>query len=247
MVSAPTKCAPRCAACAASALPAPAPATSGITRVTSVAGVPLTIAFLAVVIGIARPQPRGGRSDSRLAARRRSLMLLFIINMAYHMWIGMQEIILDYVHEDKLKLLCSDGKHVLRLRRWPRFLLRHPEAFVRSLSHGEQWKMDRRASSTAAPIRSKTTATTSLSSAPAARACARWSAAGSRPAHRLHHQSVSDPLAHRRGAGRHRRRARQYGRGRLALAHVRHGQGRRLARRPGRDRISVPQRAGRRV
>ncbi len=40
------------------------------------------------------------------------------------------------------------------------------------------------------------------------------------------------------------RRARQYGRGRLALAHVRHRQGLRLARRPGRDRISVPQRAG---
>ena len=54
---------------------------------------------------------------------------------------------------------------------------------------------------------------------------------------RLHHQGVPDPLAHRRGAGRHRRRARQHGRGRLALAHVRHRQGRRLARRPGRHRI----------
>jgi succinate dehydrogenase / fumarate reductase membrane anchor subunit len=32
-------------------------------------------------------------------------MLLFIVNMAYHMWIGMQEIIIDYVHEDKLKLV----------------------------------------------------------------------------------------------------------------------------------------------
>ena len=31
-------------------------------------------------------------------------MLLFIINTVYHMWIGMQEIIVDYVHEDKLKL-----------------------------------------------------------------------------------------------------------------------------------------------
>ena len=67
------------------------------------------------------------------------------------------------------------------------------------------------------------------------------------PAHRLHHQGVPDALAHRRGAGRHRGRARQHGRGRLALAHVRHRQGRRLARRPGHDRIHVPQRAGRRV
>ena len=32
-------------------------------------------------------------------------MLLFILNTAYHMWIGMQEIILDYVHEDTLKML----------------------------------------------------------------------------------------------------------------------------------------------
>ena len=63
---------------------------------------------------------------------------------------------------------------------------------------------------------------------------------------RLHHQGVPDPLAHRRGAGRHLRRARQHGRGRLALAHVRHRQGLRLARRPGRHRISVPQRARRR-
>ena len=62
---------------------------------------------------------------------------------------------------------------------------------------------------------------------------------------RLHHQGVPDPLAHRRGAGRHRRLARQHGRGRLALAHVRHRQGRRLARRPGRDRIPVPRGAGR--
>ena len=33
------------------------------------------------------------------------IMLLFIINTVYHMWIGMQEIVLDYVHEDKLKLV----------------------------------------------------------------------------------------------------------------------------------------------
>ena len=65
--------------------------------------------------------------------------------------------------------------------------------------------------------------------------------------HRLHHQGVPDPLAHRGGAGRHRGLARQHGRGRLALAHVRHRQGRRLARRPGRHRIHVPQRAGRRL
>ena len=32
------------------------------------------------------------------------LMLLFLASGAYHMWIGMQEIILDYVHDDLPKL-----------------------------------------------------------------------------------------------------------------------------------------------
>ena len=32
------------------------------------------------------------------------LMLLFIINTAYHMWIGMQEILLDYFHDEYIKL-----------------------------------------------------------------------------------------------------------------------------------------------
>ena len=63
------------------------------------------------------------------------------------------------------------------------------------------------------------------------------------PAHRLHHQGVSDPLAYGRGARRHLGGARQHAPGRLALAHVRHRQGVGLARRPGRDRIHGAQRA----
>ena len=66
-----------------------------------------------------------------------------------------------------------------------------------------------------------------------------------RAAHRLHHQGVPDPLAYGRGAGRHLGLARQYGAGRLALAHVRHRQGVGLAGRPGRHRIPMPQRARR--
>ena len=54
-------------------------------------------------------------------------------------------------------------------------------------------------------------------------------------------QGISDALAHGRGAGRRRGVARQRRRGQLALAHVRHGQGLRLPRRPGRDRVHVPQ------
>ena len=61
-----------------------------------------------------------------------------------------------------------------------------------------------------------------------------------RPVGRGAVEGVPDALAHGRRAGRHRRRARQHVRGQLALAHVRHDQGLRLARRPGRDRVHVP-------
>ena len=72
-------------------------------RVTSVAGIPLTIALIVIVIALL------GRSHAAAVQILGSpivaiIMLLYIINTAYHMWIGMQEIILDYVHDDKLKL-----------------------------------------------------------------------------------------------------------------------------------------------
>jgi succinate dehydrogenase / fumarate reductase membrane anchor subunit len=73
-------------------------------RVTSVAGIPLTIVFLIVVVAlVGRSHATAGQTlGSPLVA---IAMLLFIINAAYHMWIGMQEIILDYVHDEKWKLL----------------------------------------------------------------------------------------------------------------------------------------------
>jgi succinate dehydrogenase / fumarate reductase, membrane anchor subunit len=72
-------------------------------RITSVAGIPLCIAAIVIVIGLL------GRSHAAVVQILGSplvaiIMLLFIINTVYHMWIGMQEIIIDYVHEDKLKL-----------------------------------------------------------------------------------------------------------------------------------------------
>lgn len=74
-------------------------------RVTSVAGIPLTIALVVIITALL------GRSHAAVVQILGSpvvaiIMLLFIVNSAYHMWIGMQEIILDYVHEDKLKLLA---------------------------------------------------------------------------------------------------------------------------------------------
>ena len=75
-----------------------------LQRVTSVAGVPLSGALVVIIIALL------GRSHAAVVQILGSpivaiIMLLFIINSAYHMWIGMQEIILDYVHEDKLKLV----------------------------------------------------------------------------------------------------------------------------------------------
>ena len=73
-------------------------------RVTSVAGIPLTIAFVVIIIALL------GRSHAAVVQILGSpivaiIMLLFIINTTYHMWIGMQEIILDYVHDDLPKFL----------------------------------------------------------------------------------------------------------------------------------------------
>jgi succinate dehydrogenase / fumarate reductase membrane anchor subunit len=73
-------------------------------RITSVAGVPLTIAAVIIVVALL------GRSHAAVVQILGSplvavIMLLFILNSVYHMWIGMQEIIVDYVHEDGPKFV----------------------------------------------------------------------------------------------------------------------------------------------
>ncbi|HXD45757.1 MAG TPA: succinate dehydrogenase, hydrophobic membrane anchor protein [Pseudolabrys sp.] len=77
-------------------------------RVTSAAGIPLSIAFIVIVIALI------GRSHAAVVQILGSplvavILLLFIVNTLYHMWIGMQEIVLDYVHDDKLKILALLG------------------------------------------------------------------------------------------------------------------------------------------
>jgi len=72
-------------------------------RVTSVAGIPLVIAFVVIVASLL------GRNHAAVVQILGSpvvaiIMLLFIINTAYHMWIGMQEILLDYFHDEYIKL-----------------------------------------------------------------------------------------------------------------------------------------------
>ena len=71
-------------------------------RLTSIAAIPLTIAFIIIVISLI------GRNHAAAVQILGSplvaiLMLLFIITTVYHMWIGMQEIIVDYVHDEVMR------------------------------------------------------------------------------------------------------------------------------------------------
>jgi succinate dehydrogenase / fumarate reductase, membrane anchor subunit len=77
-------------------------------RLTSVAGIPLTIAFIVIVIALL------GRNHAAAVQILGSplvaiVMLLFIINTVYHMCIGMQEIIIDYVRNDLTKFIVLMG------------------------------------------------------------------------------------------------------------------------------------------
>ena len=72
-------------------------------RVTSVALVPLTIAFVVIVIALM------GRNHAAVVQILGSplvaiLMLSFVLASTYHMRLGMQEIIVDYVHDELWKL-----------------------------------------------------------------------------------------------------------------------------------------------
>jgi succinate dehydrogenase / fumarate reductase, membrane anchor subunit len=74
-------------------------------RLTAVAAVPLTIAFIVIVIALL------GRNHAAAVQILGSplvaiVMLLFILTTVYHMCIGMQEIIVDYVHDDLMKFLA---------------------------------------------------------------------------------------------------------------------------------------------
>ncbi|HEY0439129.1 MAG TPA: succinate dehydrogenase, hydrophobic membrane anchor protein [Xanthobacteraceae bacterium] len=72
-------------------------------RLTSVAAIPLTIAFLAIMISLV------GRNHAAAVQILASplvaiTMLLFVLNTVYHMWLGMQVVIEDYVHHEIGKL-----------------------------------------------------------------------------------------------------------------------------------------------
>jgi succinate dehydrogenase / fumarate reductase membrane anchor subunit len=71
-------------------------------RLTSVANVPLTITAIVIVLGLL------GRNHAAVVQILGStlvaiIMLLFVISSVYHMWLGMQVIIEDYVHDEIAK------------------------------------------------------------------------------------------------------------------------------------------------
>ena len=72
-------------------------------RLTAVANIPLSLAGIVIVIGLL------GRSHATVVQILGSpvvaiLMLLFILSLTWHMRIGMQVVIEDYVHEERSKL-----------------------------------------------------------------------------------------------------------------------------------------------
>jgi len=77
-------------------------------RVTSVALIPLTIGVIAIIFSLL------GRNHAAVIQILASplvgiIMLLFIGTSAYHMKLGMQVIIEDYVHDEVPKLLLLIG------------------------------------------------------------------------------------------------------------------------------------------
>ena len=77
-------------------------------RLTAAANVPLTIAFVVIVVSLL------GRNHAAAVQIIGSpvvaiIMLLFIVSVTIHMRIGMQVIIEDYVHQDLPKLLLLIG------------------------------------------------------------------------------------------------------------------------------------------
>jgi succinate dehydrogenase / fumarate reductase, membrane anchor subunit len=72
-------------------------------RLTAVANVPLTIAFVFIVVGLL------GRNHAAVVQILGSplvavILLLLILSITTHMRIGMQVIIEDYVHDERAKL-----------------------------------------------------------------------------------------------------------------------------------------------
>ena len=77
-------------------------------RLTAVANVPLVIAFVVILVSLI------GRNHAAVVQIIGSppvaiIMLLFIMSITYHMWLGMQVIIEDYVHHEGHRIALLIG------------------------------------------------------------------------------------------------------------------------------------------
>ena len=74
-------------------------------RVTAIANIPLTIGFVIVVISLL------GADHAAVAARLGHpiiaiMLLAFVVSITWHMRLGMQVVIEDYVHSEGWKIAC---------------------------------------------------------------------------------------------------------------------------------------------
>ncbi|NNE24474.1 MAG: succinate dehydrogenase, hydrophobic membrane anchor protein [Rhizobiales bacterium] len=74
-------------------------------RVTAIANIPLTIGFIIVLVSLI------GADHAAVAARLGHpviviLQLAFIVSITWHMRLGMQVVIEDYVHHEGWKIAC---------------------------------------------------------------------------------------------------------------------------------------------
>ena len=101
-------------------------------RVTAVANVPLTIAFVVILVSLFGRNQAAAQQilGTPLVA---IVMLLFIGSVTYHMRLGMQVVIEDYVHGEIIRPLLHHGQHLLHDCSRAGGRLRDPEAVVRSL------------------------------------------------------------------------------------------------------------------
>ena len=101
-------------------------------RLTAVANVPLTIAFVVILVSLLGRNQAAAQQilGTPLVA---IIMLLFIASITYHMRLGMQVVIEDYVHGEIVRPLLIMANIFFTIAVGLAAGLRHLETVVRSL------------------------------------------------------------------------------------------------------------------